>query len=136
MLCYVYWYWMVFNNVHNYLPFHLRIWIWGLKQPVVGLKKLASDLYSRVMGQRPGFLACLCDDGNAERPTDYLLTLSCFPIHLKYQVDRYISSTYVVSFQGDGTSIPPLCVKDQAFVSLSEAFLLQQGGETDDLYLM
>ncbi|KAL9961847.1 hypothetical protein ACROYT_G030874 [Oculina patagonica] len=113
-----------------------RIWIWRLKQPFGVLSKLASDLYSRVMAQRPGFLACLCDDGNDERPTDYLLTLSCFPINLKYQVTSHISKSYVVDFQGEGTSIPPLCVNDQAFASLSEAFLVQQGGETDDLYLI
>ena len=123
------------SEMAYYLPFLLRIWIWRLKEAFVGLTKLACDLYNRVMGQQPGFLACLCDDGNDKRPSDYLLTLSCFPIHLKYQVNSHISLTYNVNFQGEGTSIPPLCVKDQAFVSLSEAFLVQQGG-TEDLYLM
>ena len=124
------------SKMAYYLSFLLRIWIWRLKQSFVGLGKLASDLYNRVMGQQPGFLACLCDDGNDERPTDYLLILSCFPIHLKYRVNSHISSTYFVNFQGEGTSIPPLCVKDQVFVSLSEAFLVQQRGTPEDLYLM
>ena len=135
MLRFAYWCWTVFNNVHNYFPFLLRIWIWRLKQPFVGLRKLASDLYNRVMEQRPGFLAYLYYIGSDERPTNYLLSLSCFPIHLKYEVNSHISSTYNVNFQGEGTSLKSLCAGDQAFVSLSGAVLSQQGG-TEDLYLM
>lgn len=127
---------MVFNNVLNCSPFYLRIWPWRLKGPFVGLRKLASDQYKRVMGQQPGFLACLCDDGNADKPTDYLLTLSCFPIHLKTKVNSDMSSTYYVYYQGDVTSTKPLCVRDRAFVSLSKEFSLRQGGNTEDLYLM
>jgi len=111
-----------------------RIWLWWLKKPFDGLRQLASDLYKGVMGQQAGFLAFLCDVGNVT-PTNYLLTLSCFPIHLRDQVNRRISSTYLVKFQGEGSSEEPLCTNDQAFVSFSEAFSLQQSGNTEDPYL-
>ena len=85
------------------------------------------------MGQQAGFLACLCDD---KRPTNYLLTLSCFPIHLRDQVNKRISSTYLVNFQGEAFPEEPLCTKDQALVTFSEAFSLQQSGKTEDFYLL
>ena len=87
------------------------------------------------MGQQAGFLACLCDKQNDVSPSNYLLTMSCFPIHLKYEVNSHMSSTYLVNFQGEGSSEEPLCPKEKAFVTFSEAFLLQQGGSTKDLYL-
>jgi len=111
-----------------------RIWFWFLTKPIDGLRQLASDLYKEAMGQQAGFLACLCDVGDVT-PTNYLLTLSCFPIHLRDQVNRRISSTYLVKFQGEGSSEEPLCTKDQAFVSFSDALTLQQSGNTEDLYL-
>ena len=91
------------------------------------LREFASDLYKRAMGQRAGFLACMCDN---VRPT-YLLTLSCFPVHLRDQVNKSISSTYHVKFQGDGSSEELLCTKDQVLVYFCEAFSLQQSGNTD-----
>ena len=111
---------------------HRRIWPWWLKKPVGVLQKFVSDLYSRLMGQRAGFVAFLCND-----TTDYLLTLSCFPIHFKSQVimNSHIPSTYTVNFQGEGTSLKPLCAEDQTFVSLSEAFTVKQNRSTEDLYL-
>ena len=121
------------RTIHSsfFLP-NLRIWFWWLKQPLGALSKLASNLYSRLMAQRAGFLACLCD----VRRTEYLLTLSCFPIHFKSQVNSHISSTYFVNFQGEGTSLKPLCSEDQAFVSLSKAFKLKESGNAeDDIYL-
>lgn len=84
------------------------------------------------MGQQAGFIACLCDDVTR---TNYVLTLSCFPIHLRDQVNRRISETYLVNFQGEGSSEEPLCTKDQAHVTFSEAFSLQQSGKTEDLYV-
>ena len=46
-----------------------------------------------------------------------------------------LTSAYPVLFQGHGTSLEPLCKDEQAFVSLSEAFLLQESGNTEDFYL-
>lgn len=83
------------------------------------------------MGQNAGFLACLCND---VKPTDFLLILSCFPIHLGDQVNRRMS-TYCVNFQGEGTSEKPLCTREQAFVSFSKAFTLLQSGNKEDLYV-
>ena len=82
------------------------------------------------MGQHPEFLACLC----YIRSTEYLLTLSCFPVQFKSQVDNDIAK-YSVYFQGEGTSERPLCAEDRAFVSLSEAFSVKQKGHTEDFYL-
>ena len=84
------------------------------------------------MGKQAGFLAHLCED---VRPTNYLLILNCFPIQLKHEVNNHISSNYNVILQGEGSSEEPLCTKEQAFVSFSEAFSLQQSGNTEDLYL-
>jgi len=55
---------------------------------------------------------------------------------MKEKVNTYLTSTYSVPFQGQGTSLEPLCKEDQAFVSLSEAFSLQQSGNTEELYLV
>lgn len=69
-------------------------------------------------------------------PSDYLLALSCFPIQMREKVKSDLTSEYSVPFQGHGTSLEPLCKEDQAFVSLSEAFLLQESGNTEDFYLL
>lgn len=113
------------------LPF--RIWPWWSRRPSHGLSERASNLSSREQGQRAGFLACLCDKGI---PSDYLLTLSCFPTQKKKEAKEDIYSTFTVQFQGQGTSLEPLCKEDKAFVSLSEAFSLQESGNTEDLYLL
>ena len=88
------------------------------------------------MVQEAGFLACLCYYGNADRPNDYLLILSCFPLHLKSQVNSHISSRYTVNFYGEGTSGQPLSAGDQVFVSLSKRFSVKQNGNEEDFYLM
>lgn len=83
------------------------------------------------MGKQAGFLAHLCED-----VTNYVLILNCFPIHLKYEVNNFVSSTHNVILQGGGSSVEPLCTKDQAFVSFSDAFSLQQSGNTENCYLL
>ena len=84
------------------------------------------------MAQEADFLACLC---NNVMPSSYLLTVSCYPTHLKDQVDEHISSKYFVNFQGNGSSEEPLCHNDKTFVSFSEAFSLKQSEKTKDLCL-
>lgn len=125
---------MVFDNC---LLFHFRIWLLWFAQPFDDPRNSASYLYTRVMRQHIGFLAFLCDEGNDERPTDYLLTVSCFPVHLKQQVDSDMAkAAYLVNYLGYETPLETLCVGDLVLVSLSEQFLLRQGGDTEDLYLM
>ena len=89
-------------------------------------------MYKRAMGQDAEFLACLCDD---VKPTNYLLTLSCFPTHLQDQVNRRPRPCHV-NYQGRGTSEKPLCRREQVFVSFSEEFSLLQSGNEEDLYLL
>lgn len=64
------------------LIFSFRFWVWldWMKKPAVSMKTSVRDLYRRLMAQEARFLACLCDIG---KPGDYLLTLCCFPFHLK-----------------------------------------------------
>ena len=113
--------------------FPFRIWPWWTRGHSHGLRRRACNLSSREQGQRAGFLACLCDGGT---PSNYLLTLSCFPIQMKKTVKEDLFSTYPVQFQGQGTSLEPLCEEDQAFVSLSEAFSLLESGNTEDLFVL
>ena len=115
------------------ISFPFRIWPWWSRRPSHGLRRRASNLTSREQGQRAGFLACLCDKGT---PSNYLLTLSCFPIYMRQNVNTYLTSRYTVPFQGHGISLELLCKDDQAFVSLSEAFSLQQSGSTEDFFLL
>ena len=84
------------------------------------------------MAQEARFLACLCDIG---KPGDYLLTLCCFPFHLKNLVQEGLSSTYRVCCQGEENSLKPLCREDQAFVSLSEAFIVVQKVQFENFFL-
>ena len=121
---------MVFDNC---LFYHFRIWLLWFAQPL-DPGNFASDLYTRVMRQQPGFSAFLCDDGNDERPTDYLCTVSCFPVHLKHQVNSDMSeAAHLVNYQGCETSLKPLFPGDLVFVSFSEQILVRQGGNTKDL---
>jgi len=82
------------------------------------------------MGIEADFLACLRDVRDVTT-TNYLLTLSCFPIHVRDQVDRSISSTYFA----EGSSEEPLCNDDKVFVSFSEAISLKESGNTKGHYL-
>ena len=66
---------------------------------------------------------------------DYLLTLCCFPFHLKNLVQEGLSSTYRVCCQGEENSLKPLCSENQAFVSLSEAFTVLQKGQFENFFL-
>ena len=83
------------------------------------------------MGQQAEFLACLCEN---VMPSNYVLTITCYPSHMKDEVNRRMSR-YCVNFEGLASSQEPLCNNDQAFVSFSEAFLLEQKGNTEDLCL-
>ena len=84
------------------------------------------------MLQEAEFLGCLC---NAGKPENYVLTLCCFPVNLKDQVHTHLSSVYQVCYQGEGSSLKSLCKEDRAFVSLSEAFIVLEGGDPDGVYL-
>ena len=84
------------------------------------------------MVKEAGFLARVCDAGY---PSNYSLTLCCFPIHLKGQVHTHLCSDYRVCFQGEGNSLKPLCEEDRMFVSLSEAFTVPQEGNLDNFFL-
>ena len=124
----------VLYYVDIYFVFHLfRIWPWWSRRPFHDLRGPASDLCSREREQRAGFLASLCD---RKKPSDFLLTLSCFPTYMKTQVKTDLSKSYSVRFQGQGTSLEPLCKEDQAFISLSEAFSLQQNVNKKDFCIL
>ena len=109
---------------HRYWP-----WIDWIKRPVVILKDFVLDLCKKLMVKEAGFLARVCDAGN---PSNYSLTLCCFPIHLKGQVHTHLCSAYRVCFQGGGNSLRPLSKKHQMSVSLSEAFTVTQEGNLDN----
>ena len=82
------------------------------------------------MSQRVGFFACLYARG---KPTSYLLTLYCFPLHLKEQVYTPLSPLpHSICAEGGGNSLKPLCKEDQMSVSLSEAFTVIQGENLDN----
>ena len=116
------------------LIFSFRFWVWldWMKKPAVSMKTSVRDLYRRLMAQEARFLACLWDIG---KPGDYLLTLCCFPFHLKNLVQEGLSSTYRVCCQGEENSLKPLCREDQAFVSLSEAFIVVQKVQFENFFL-
>ena len=81
------------------------------------------NLYKRLMLQRAGFVACLCQNDRSN-----LLTLFCYPLHLKMQMYERLkrfSSEYVVPRQGEGESEARLSGEDMLFVHLSDAFIVQ-----------
>ena len=82
------------------------------------------------MLQQVGLFARLYARGN---PPNYVLTLCCFPLHLKEQV--YTPRSPVprnVCAQGGGNSLKPLCKADRISVSLSKAFTLMQEENLDN----
>ena len=82
------------------------------------------------MLQEIGFFARLYA---TENPTIYVLTLCCFPLHLREQVQTPLSSDRRrVCAQGEGNSLKPLCKEDWMSVSLSEAFTLMQEVNLDN----
>ena len=83
------------------------------------------------MGQQAEFLACLCEK---VKPSNYILTISCYPSQLKGAVTKSMSRL-CVKFEGLASSEEPLCDSDKAFVSFSEAFLLEKNGNTEDTCL-
>lgn len=74
------------------------------------------------MAQWAGFKACLCRDA---KRINYLLNLSCYPNHLKSRV-KDLSLINGVLWQGEGTSLLPLCGEDTVIVDLSESFSVNQ----------
>ena len=81
------------------------------------------------MLQEVGFFARLYA---TENPSIYVLTLWCFPLHLKEQVQTLSSDSRRVCAQGGGNSRKPLCKEDWMSVSLSEAFTLMQEENLDN----
>lgn len=94
--------------------------IWdSCRRPFVSMM----NLYKRLIVQRAGFVACLCQNDRSN-----LLTLFCYPLHLKMQIYERLkrfSSEYVVPRQGEGESEARLCDEDMLFVHLSDAFIVQ-----------
>ena len=81
------------------------------------------NMYKRLMAHRAGFSACL-----RQNDSSYLLTLFCYPRHLKGQIDERLkrfSSEHGMPAQGEGESEQLLCDKDRLFVHLSDAFIVQ-----------
>ena len=94
------------------------------------LKNLADGLCRKLMLQQAGFFARLYATG---KPTNYLLTLYCFPLHLKEQVYTPLPPiARNVCAQGGGNSLKPLCKEDQMSVSLSQAFIVMQEENLDN----
>ena len=119
-------------DVVKFVSFSLRYWVWidRLKLPFVTLKNAAYDFSRRLMLQEVGFFARLYATGN---PTTYVLTLYCFPLHLREQVQTPLSPDLRrVCAQGGGNSRKPLCKEDWMSVSLSEAFTLKQEENLDN----
>ena len=82
------------------------------------------------MLQEVGFFARLYATGN---PSIYVLTLYCFPLHLREQVQTPLSPDLRrVCAQGGGNSRKPLCKEDWMSVSLSNAFTLLQEENLDN----
>lgn len=82
--------------------------------------------------QHVRFLACLCGTGNLKK---YLLVLCCFPSHLNTVVRRDVDEHHKVVFHGEGTSISPLNVEDQAFFCLPNTFTLCHQGAAENTFL-
>ena len=119
-------------DVVKFVSFSFRYWVWidPIKRSFVVLKNLADSLCRKLMSQRVGFFACLYARG---KPTSYLLTLYCFPLHLKEQVYTPLSPVpHSICAEGGGNSLKPLCKEDQMSVSLSEAFTVMQGENLDN----
>ena len=148
-MCALIWWWVIGNalftlmtiwiesfsisiDVVKFVSFSFRYWVWidRLKLPFVTLKNLADDFCRRLMLQEVGFFARLYATGN---PPIYVLTLCCFPLHLKEQVQNPLSPDLRrVCAQGGGNSRKPLCKEDWMSLSLSEAFTLMQEENLDN----
>ena len=122
----------IWIDVVKFVSFSFRYWVWidRLKSPFAILKNLADYLYRRLMSQEVGFFARLYA---AENARNYVLTLWCFPLHLKEQVQTLLSTgLHRVCAQGGGNSQKPLCKEDRMSVSLSKAFTLMQAENLDN----
>ncbi|PFX28336.1 hypothetical protein AWC38_SpisGene6923 [Stylophora pistillata] len=64
-----------------------------------------------------GFLAFLCNQRHLEIKK---LILCCFPLHMKSELKRDISSKYEVFRQGEGNSCKPLSAGDLVYFSVSD----------------
>ena len=105
-----------------------------MKTFISPLSQVACDLNKRAMGIEADFLACLCNVEDVTS-TNYVLILSCFPIHMRDQANRRILSEHLVNFKAEGSSEEPLCNDDKAFVLFSEAISLKESNSTKDHYL-
>ena len=122
----------IWIDVVKFVSFSFRYWVWidPLKRSFAILKNLANDLYRKLMLQQVGLFARLYARGN---PPNYVLTLCCFPLHLKEQVYTPLSPVpRNVCAQGRGNSLKPLCKADRISVSLSKAFTLMQEENLDN----
>lgn len=76
--------------------------------------------------QHVGFLAFWCPENENEPrqdPKRGLLTLHCFPLHMKTELTKEISSEHGVILYGEAKSARQLAKGDQALFSLSNGSL-------------
>ena len=94
------------------------------EKPTDGGERFIADI-SRP--QEVGFLAFLCKQ--EENLEEKLLILCCFPLHMKSELKRNISSEHrFVLLYGEAKSQKPLTKEDEAFVSLSDGLTLVDTG--------
>ena len=82
---------------------------------------LASKLSSRTMPQYVEFSACLL---KTRKPEEFVLHMFCFPSTFQHEVDKKLSNNDV-RYQGQGTSLEPLCIGDKISVSLLKPLISQ-----------
>lgn len=98
----------------------------------IHISKLTRLISDCPVPQHVTFLAWLC---GAENPKEYLLVLCCSPSHLITEVKNDVAFTYTVVSLGEGTSVDPLNIKDQIFVSLPNTFTVRDQGAAENIFL-
>lgn len=80
---------------------------------------LASKLSFRSMPQQVEFSASICESNVRGQ---FVLEMFCYPKMLQREVDKKLSEDDVV-YQGQGTSLEPLCKGDEIWASVLESFI-------------
>ena len=95
------------------------------EKPTDGGERFIADI-SRP--QEVGFLAFLCEE-QEENLEEKLLILCCFPLHMKSELKRNISSEHrLVLRYGEAKAQKPLTKEDEAFFCLSNGLTLVDTG--------
>ena len=82
------------------------------------------------MPQHVKFSACLC---KTDVPELFVLPMFCYPSTLQHEVDKKLSKDDVL-YQGQGTSLEPVCIGDKILVSVLKP-LVSQDGETENAFV-